>query len=124
MSYNILTETKQGYIKLIVTGEQTFENNKELVSQILEVCVKNQVRKALIDIREIVGQPGVFADYELASIAAQEALGVIQKAALLYRQESHEYTSFFETAIRNRGVNLFAFLDEGKALEWLLEGST
>jgi len=41
--------------------------------------------------------------------------------ALLYRQESHEYTTFFETAVRNRGINLLAFLDEDEAIKWLLD---
>ena len=120
MSYDISTEVEQGYIKLVVSGEQTLENNKKLVFQILEACAENNVSKAIIDIREILGQPGVLADYDLANIAAKEALGAIKKAALLYRQETHAYTSFFETVIRNRGVNLLAFLDEDEAIEWLL----
>jgi hypothetical protein len=69
-----------------------------------------------------LGQTGILSDYELANIAAKEALGLVQRAALLYRRENHEYTSFFETAIRNRGINLLAFLDEDEAIQWLLEG--
>jgi hypothetical protein len=122
MSYEISTEVEQGHIKLVVSGEQTLENNKKLVFQILEACAGNNVSKALIDIRGIWGQPGVLADYDLANIAAKEALGAIKKAALLYRQETHAYTSFFETAIRNRGINLLAFLDEDEARAWLQEG--
>ncbi len=121
MSYVIETEIKQGYIKFIVSGEQTLENNTELVFHVLEACVENKIKRVLIDIRGIFGQPGVLSDYELANISAKEARGLVQKAALIYRQENHEYTSFFETATRNRGVNLRVFLDEGEALKWLLE---
>ena len=122
MSYTITTEIKQGYVKLAASGEQTLEGNKELVFRVLEACTENNVTKVLVDIRGLVGQPGVVSDYELAGIAAQEALGLLQKVALLYRQESHEYTTFFETAVRNRGINLLAFPDEGEAIQWLREG--
>jgi hypothetical protein len=121
MSYVIETEIKQNYVKLHVSGKQTLENNKELVSRVIEACANNNIRKALVDIRGLVGQPGTFSDYELASIAAKDALGLIQRVALIYRRESHEFTSFFETTIRNRGINLLAFLDENEALKWLLE---
>lgn len=124
MSYTITNEVEQGYIKLVATGEQTLEGNKELVFRVLEACAENNLRKALVDIRGLVGQPGVVSDFELAGIAAQEALGLIQKVALLYRQESHEYTTFFETAVRNRGINLLAFLDEGEAIQWLLDSGS
>ena len=123
MSYTITTEVEQGHVKLVASGEQTLEGNKELVFRVLEACAKNDLGKALVDIRGLVGQPGVASDYELADIAAREALGLLQKVALLYRQESHEYTAFFETAVRNRGINLLAFLDEGEALRWLLDSS-
>ena len=122
MSYKIATEVEKGYVRLIVSGDQTLENNKELVFRVLEACAENNVRRALVNIRGILGQPGIVSDYELANMAAQEALGLVQKVALLYRQESHEYTSFFETATRNRGINLLAFLDEDKAIQWLLDG--
>lgn len=122
MSYAIETEIEQDYIRLTVSGEQTLENNKELVFRVIETCAENNIWKALVDIRDILGQPGIFSDYELANIAAKEALGLIQRVALIYRQENHEYTSFFETTTRNRGINLLAFLDEDEALKWLLEG--
>ena len=104
MSYVIETEIKQNYVKLHVSGKQTLENNKELVSRVIEACANNNIRKALVDIRGLVGQPGTFSDYELASIAAKDALGLIQRVALIYRRESHEFTSFFETTIRNRAL--------------------
>lgn len=121
MSYVIDTLVEKDYIKLTVSGEQTLENNKELVFRVLNTCIENNVGKALVDIRGLLGQPGMLSDFELANIAAKEALGLVQKVALLYRQESQEYTSFFETATRNRGVNLLAFLDEKEAIKWLLE---
>ena len=121
MSYVIETEIKQFYVKLRVSGKQTLENNKELVSRVIKACTENNIKKALVDIRGLVGQPGIFSDYELASIAAKDALGLIQRVALIYHRGSHEFTSFFETTIRNRGINLLAFLDEDEALEWLLE---
>jgi hypothetical protein len=121
MSYTIETEIKKDYVKLTALGKQTLENNKELVFQVIKVCTENNVGKALVDIREVLGQPGTFSDFELASVAAEKALGLFHKVALLYRQGNREYTSFFETVIRNRGINLLAFLDEQEATKWLLE---
>ena len=98
MGYAITTEIGEDFVKLVVSGDQTLENNKELVYRVLEACAENNTRKALVDIREILGQPGVISDYELANMAAQEALGLLQKVALVHRQESYEYTTCFRNS--------------------------
>ena len=121
MGYVIETAIEKDYIKLVASGEQTLESNKELVFQVIEACTENNIRKVLVDISGTLGQPGTFSDFKLANIAAKEAFGLIQRVALVNRQENREFTSFFETAIRNRGINLLAFLDEQEAIKWLLE---
>jgi hypothetical protein len=82
MSYAIETEIEKDYIRLTVSGEQTLENNKELVFRVIEACTENNIWKTTSTGRYkrcILGQPGIFSDYELANIAAKEALGLISK---------------------------------------------
>ena len=45
MSYSITTEVEQGYVKLVASGEQTLESNKELVFRVLEACAENNLRQ-------------------------------------------------------------------------------
>jgi hypothetical protein len=104
----------------VVSGKQTLEDNLKLISYILETSEKYQIKNLVVDIRGFLGQPGITSDYELASFSAGEALGKVEKVAIVHRKGTIEYTSFFETAIRNRGIDLLAFLDQDKAIEWVL----
>ena len=122
MSYKIKTEIEKNYLKFTASGEQTFEANTELVAAIIEACIENKVTKVLVDIRGFIGQPGIVSDYKLANIAAKGALGIVKKTALLHQRESSEFTTFFETATRNRGIDMRVFMDESEAVEWLLNG--
>lgn len=122
MSYTIQKETKRGYVKLVVSGEQTLVDNRSLISTAINACSEQKTHKVLVDIRGLVGQPGTFADYELAEQAAQEVQGLVTKAALVHRPETKEYTSFFVTVSRNFGLNVRAFIDEQEAIRWFKEG--
>ena len=122
MSYEITWEVEKDYIKVCAAGEQTLEDNIKLVSFVIESCEKYGVGKVVVDIRGLKGQPGTTADFKLANIAVSEALGRIRKTAIINDEESLAYTAFFETAIRNRGINLYAFKNEAEAFEWISQG--
>lgn len=117
-----LTYSKPRPISIIfrVPFRLTKTDNLKLISLILETCEKHQIYNVVVDIRGFLGQPGITSDYQLASFSATEALGKVRKAAVIHDKATKEFTSFFETAIRNRGIDLLAFIDKDKAIEWVL----
>lgn len=121
MSYEISAEVINDYLKVVAAGEQSLDDNIKLVAFIIESCTKFEVEKVVVDIRGLIGQPGTTADFKLANIAVKEALGRIKKTAIINNEDSLSYTSFFETAIRNRGINLYAFTNEAEALDWIAQ---
>ena len=121
MSYKIDTIVEKDYLKLIVSGEQTHEDNRALVVKIIESCVEHKLGQVVVDIRGLRGQPGVISDYELATFSVEQGLSVIKKAALVYRQENYEFTSFFETVAINRGLNVKIFVEEDEAVAWITQ---
>jgi hypothetical protein len=121
MNYKIETSVRKDYLLFEVSGKQTLEDNLNMIVFILEACEKYQVNKVVVDIRGFQGQPGITSDYKLAYFSATEALGKVKKAAVIHNQETKSFTSFFETAIRNRGIDLLAFTEIDSAIEWVLE---
>jgi hypothetical protein len=119
MNYKIDATVEKDYLMLIVAGEQSLDANKALVIMIIESCVEHQLNKVVVDIRGFEGQPGVISDYELANFSVEKGLSVLKKAALVYRKENHEFTSFFETVAINRGLNVKIFLEPDEAVGWI-----
>ena len=121
MGYHIKTNIEKDYLKFTVSGEQMFEENMKLVFFILQKCMENKIDRVVVDIRGFSEQPGIAADLELANITAEATFGKIAKAAVVYKEETYAYTTFFETVARNRGLNFIAFLNEDDAIEWVTE---
>jgi hypothetical protein len=120
LAYQLAVEKKGKFIIITASGKQTYEDNIKLAEACIQECWKNAVTRVLVDITGLVGQPGTTADYELAKlIDAWGARRTISHAALLENEDGLAAGKFFETAARNRGVNLFAFGDKAKAEEWL-----
>jgi hypothetical protein len=120
MSYKTGFSLKEKYLYVSVSGNQTLQNNIKLVGTCLTACKKNSIDRILIDFTKVTGQPGTFADYELAKIInTWESAKFISMAALVEKEEELPAGKFFETAARNRGINLYVFSDFKKAEEWL-----
>jgi hypothetical protein len=123
MSYKTETEIKSSYVYAYVSGEQSFENHKELALYLSGVCAKENKDRVMINIRGIYGQsPGSIKDFQLAQFL-QVLLGqTIRKIAVIYLPENEQYIRFFETAARNHGIDLRVFLDVEEASGWLISG--
>jgi hypothetical protein len=124
MSYDIQFKVEPDYLRVTALGSATLVDNLDLGKKILMACSKNDREKVLVDVRGL-GEPTTITEaFELGQEVAPLALGVLKKAALLHGENRQELEKFFQTTIRNRGINLCAFLDEGKAIDWLLTNSS
>ena len=122
MAYKTDITVKKNYVYSYVSGEQSFENHKELALYLAGVCAKEKKDRVMINICGIYGQsPGSIKDFELAQFL-QALLGqTIRKIAIIYLPENEQYIRFFETAARNHGIDLRVFLGAEEAEEWLVK---
>lgn len=123
MPYDIQFKVEDGYLRVTASGSASLLDNIDLGRKILRTCSEKGMEKVLVDVREL-GEPTTITEaFELGKEVAPIAIGVLKRAALLHDENRLELENFFQTTIRNRGINLCAFLDEGKALAWLLSES-
>lgn len=123
MAYKTDITAKGNYVYAYVSGEQSFENHKELALYLSGVCAKEKKDRVMINICGIYGEsPGSIKDYQLAQFL-QALLGqTIRKIAVIYLPENEQYIRFFETAARNHSIDLRVYLDEKEAEAWLVSG--
>lgn len=120
MGYKIDFEVRDHYLIARVKGSASLEGNIEFARKLIETSTVNDRKKILIDIRELTNPTGIFDAYKLSEVGASLVNGKSLKIALLHGRERKELESFFETASRNRGINIMVFMDEEKCIEWLL----
>ena len=122
MGYEISSTDMGKYLEVMASGPQTFENNLALAHDCLELCRQYGKGILLIDIIGLTGQPGAMADYQLAKLIDEWAANkCISKAALYEKETELAAGKFFETAVRNRAINLRVFTDKKEAVKWLME---
>jgi hypothetical protein len=119
MTYQLEITVEKDYLKGRVSGQQTLTDNEKLVTDLASACIEHKVNKILLDMTGLVGQPGTLSDFQLANFAVEKGLLVFRKVALISAPENYEFTTFFEAAAQNRGLNVIAFLDEEEALAWI-----
>jgi len=120
MGYKLDIAKKSNYLYVTVSGIQTLDNNIKLAEDCVAACKKHGISRVLMDIRGLSGQPGTVADYELAKLLTVWQAGkTVSHAALLENGSDLPAGRFFETAARNRGINLYVFSDQKKAEEWV-----
>lgn len=121
MPYKTNTESKEAYLYAYVSGEQSFENHKELAFYLAGVCAEEKKDSVIIDIRGIFGEsPGTFKDYELARFLQTLIGQTIKKIAVIYLPKNESHIRFFETAARNNGIELRVFLETAEAEKWIV----
>ncbi|HDT15144.1 MAG TPA: hypothetical protein ENN55_02945 [Firmicutes bacterium] len=119
MPYKITFTDEKIFLRVKAEGEQTFEDNIDLAEKTAAEAFPKKYQRVLVDIRGFTGQPGIGFDYEYAKFISRLIENKITKIAVIYKPSSEEFTKFFETASKNRGMNLNAFTDEKQAEEWI-----
>jgi hypothetical protein len=121
MPYELKVTKLDKYLYLAAAGRQTLKNNLALADSCVKACKENNLYRVLLDITGLGGQPGTLADYELAKILQSwESVKTVIKVALLENESELAAGKFFETAARNRGINIMVFSDIKKAGEWIV----
>jgi hypothetical protein len=121
MSYQLELTLESNYLMAVAAGQQTALDNEKMVIKLVEMCIEHDLHQVVADLTGLVGQPGTFSDFQLANFAVEQGLPLIKKVGLVTTPENLEFTAFFETAARNRGLNVRTFIDRDKAVAWMDE---
>ena len=117
MEIEIECADKGDYVLLKVAGPWTQATVCTIVDTAREQAVASDVRRILLDLRQLSAPDSDFSRYMLGKYAA-EVLGSLYRVAGIGRPDN--ITNYAEKVARNRGMLLRPFTDEAAAIEWLL----
>ena len=123
MSYQ-LTYKKDGEVLHVkVSGNRSFENVISIIKDIQLICIKQSTNRVLVDVKGLEGHLNTIEAYEIpASVFPKlRENNVIEKGAIVDREESRKNFSFFENVAVNRSFNLRFFTNSEDAIEWIRE---
>jgi hypothetical protein len=122
MSYSIKSKNENDCLILTVSGDRTPENIIKIVQDFIQITIKQNRSKVLIDVRELIGRLTIYQSYNLIVNLIKRFRGQspVNKLAILDQEVNRSRYRFFETVARNRGINLKAFFQFSKAMEWLV----
>ena len=123
MSYDLTYKKEKGILKVKVSGMRSFKTVLSVITDIQQICLKQNTPRVLIDVRELKGHLKTMEAYELPAFVFPKIRenSIIEKSAIVDLEESRDFFSFFENVSVNRGFNLRVFTDMEDATEWLAD---
>jgi hypothetical protein len=113
-----LEETKhEGYLRFRLRGDYLYDDYVKAISAMQEACVREGLRKAVIDVSAFTGELPDFDRYNLG-VHFAEVWGAGLKAAVLVPVDAR-VNRFFETTAVNRQARVQVFFEEQLAFAWL-----
>ncbi|HEX2696486.1 MAG TPA: hypothetical protein VHM28_02185 [Anaerolineales bacterium] len=123
MAIQYTYEKKDEILYALGSGvEESLKQDQEVTLEVIEVSRSFGCTKLLMDDRNVAYTSSITSLYELAkSYSAKAELYAIRKIAVVADSKYKEDNDFYESAVRNRGLNLRIFYSIEKAEDWLLE---
>jgi hypothetical protein len=123
MPYALTVDPRPGYLRIVVTGENTAANVAAYIAEIAASCREQDCAHALI-IEDLHGPGlGTLDIFNVITRSIQLAWSVMRIIAYVDVNPQHEFKSmkFAETVARNRGVFVRLFPGEAEAQAWIEE---
>ena len=121
MKYNFNVVSKGDYLHVTVQGDNTPQNVKDYLSEVLNACLKYGCNKVIIEENLHGPSLGTFDIFGIVANASKDP--VIAKLQIAYMDVNKEHDlqgmRFAETVAVNRAINVRLFSDYGKAEQWL-----
>ncbi|MFH1118781.1 MAG: hypothetical protein V1775_03090 [Bacteroidota bacterium] len=125
MSWQVVHNKNLGILEVTFAGSPKLEELKEAVLFSMKLCIDKQVTRILADCKKLVSskQDSIVKSYELGSFYQSLKTELFMKEAIILPESEREANMmyFFETTVRNRGLNVRVFPEREEALEWLLK---
>jgi hypothetical protein len=116
-NYKLAIEPNREYLRVTAKGTYGFGRTRRLIYAVRESSDGHQLRRVLVDLTGVTGQPPDIDRFELGERLAQ-VFGSTHTLAVIGRKES--VNRLAETVAQNRGTALRIFFTEREALTWLL----
>jgi hypothetical protein len=110
-----------GVVEMVLTGTTAPEELDAAMTRAGTLGAEMLTNRYLVDCREVVSAGSAFDILAVAELLASVPPGVIEREAVLLPKDSAaaEGFQFFETACRNRGLDVRVFHDRAEALAWV-----
>ena len=122
MNWEIILHEKHQYIEVVTKGTADTNGSLEMAKAVSENMQKNKCRRVLIDHRNISEVSGRIAAiyYRPQSLSDIGTMPGI-KIAEIIKKEHVGHFRFLETVFSNNGFQVAMFLEQDKAIDWLLD---
>jgi hypothetical protein len=106
-------------------GDHTFDETVEMIDKVLAYSRENEIRRLLVDIRDVTGfpPPTTLQRFEFATRWAATA-GPYVRMSMVCHREFIDSEKIGVTMALNRGLRCEVFIDESEARTWLLASET
>ena len=121
MPFSVRYVEEAGVVEMVLRGPVTPEDVDASMTEAGTVGAENLSNRFLIDSRGMPAGGTAFDVLALAELLASLPPGVIEREAVLLSDDAAaaDQMEFFETACRNRGLDVRVFRDRDEALGWL-----
>jgi hypothetical protein len=119
MPYQLEIVRKPNYLHAIVSGQNTVENVKGYLMELLRACETNQCFHVLIEERLTGRRLETWDVYQIASDSSAHARGFFRSIAYVDVNAGGDLMKFAETVANNRGVPMRLFASVAEAETWL-----
>ena len=109
-------QNKGDYLCVDVSEPYSLDLLMSTIHEVADHCRKENLRKVLVDLRKMEGNPNIFDRYRIG-IEITRVWGAKLKVAVIARPGT--INRMAENTAVNRGAKLIATFDEESALTWL-----
>ena len=119
-SYKLTLTQKFGYVHAVATGENSVENMKGYLEDLVRECAARGDRRVLVEERFVGPRLGMVDIFDLASSISDRARGLFEAIAYVdINAESDLNAKFGENVAVNRGLRVRVFRTVEDAASWL-----
>jgi hypothetical protein len=121
VKYEFSVARRPGYLHVSVTGENTTDNVRRSLQDVVSACAEHACSRVLIEEHLTGPSLGTVAVFEIASEGSRNAWPTVSQIAYVDTNPEHdaELMGFAETVAVNRGVRMRLFATVAEAEAWL-----
>lgn len=120
MAYNLRVIPINEFLRTDVSGEVDLKASRELLKGLMDICVRENLDRILIDGREASSHASTVDVWTLANDLGSLGVSREYRVAVLNRpKDDFDRMAFLELCATNRGYQLKAFRDFEAAFTWL-----
>ncbi len=123
MAVDVWYDEENGVVEMVLTPTTSPEELDAAMTRAGTLGAETLTNHYLVDGRQVVEMGSAFDILGIAELLASLPSGVIEREAVLLPRDADAARDFefFETACRNRGLDVRVFRDRDEAFAWLGE---